>query len=99
MELTNRGSNGTYHLLQPRGYPAKLSLVIPIFNEEEVVPFLRRELEVFMKEVQAETEIVLVNDGSSDRTLDGLLPWASEDSRIKIVHLSRNFGHQIAATA
>jgi polyisoprenyl-phosphate glycosyltransferase len=99
MELTNRRSQGTYHLLEQRAYPERLSLVIPVFNEEEVIPFLRRELEIFMGEVSAETEIVLVNDGSSDRTLDGLLAWASEDARIKIVHLSRNFGHQIAATA
>jgi dolichol-phosphate mannosyltransferase len=96
MELANRG---TYHLLQPRADPEKLSLVIPLYNEEEVLPFLRRALESFMGQLAGECELVLVNDGSSDRTLDGLLAWASEDGRVKVLHLSRNFGHQIAATA
>jgi glycosyltransferase involved in cell wall biosynthesis len=42
---------------------------------------------------------VLVNDGSSDRTLDALLAWANADVNAKVLHLSRNFGHQIASTA
>jgi polyisoprenyl-phosphate glycosyltransferase len=89
----------TYHLLSPRPYPARLSLVFPVYNEETVIPFLRREIEAFVEQVKSETEVVLVNDGSSDKSLDGLLAWASEEPRIKVVHLSRNFGHQIAATA
>jgi dolichol-phosphate mannosyltransferase len=53
----------------------------------------------FLPQVIAETEVILVNDGSSDRTLEALVQWATEDRRIKVIHLSRNFGHQIAATA
>ena len=64
-----------------------------------MLPVLRRELEEFATRVRGEVEMILVNDGSSDRTLDGLLEWASGDHRMKILHLSRNFGHQIAATA
>ena len=89
----------TFHLLQPRPYPGLLSLVIPIYNEEPVVPFLRSALEQFMAEVSGDTEIILVNDGSTDRTLAGISSWAADDPRVKIVHLSRNFGHQIACTA
>jgi polyisoprenyl-phosphate glycosyltransferase len=91
--------NGTYHLLQPRAYPAKLSIVIPIYNEEEMVPVLRTELMEFVGQVRQDVEVILVNDGSTDRTLDGLLEWARADGRVKVLHLSRNFGHQIAATA
>jgi len=89
----------TFHLLQPRPYPGLLSLVIPLYNEEAVVPFLRSSLEQFMAEVSGETEIILVNDGSTDRTLAGISGWAAEDPRVKVIHLSRNFGHQIACTA
>ena len=73
--------------------------MIPMYNEEEVVDFLRVELEQFMSEVSMEVEVVLVNDGSSDKTIDKIAHWASVDGRIKVIHLSRNFGHQIAATA
>jgi glycosyltransferase involved in cell wall biosynthesis len=91
--------NQTFHLLQPRPYPAKLSLVIPMYNEEAVVPFLRAALEQFVAEVPCETEVILVNDGSCDSTLAKISGWAAEDSRVKVVHFSRNFGHQSACTA
>jgi polyisoprenyl-phosphate glycosyltransferase len=89
----------TFHLLQPRSYPRLISLVIPMYNEEAVVPHLRAALERFMSEVAGEAEVILVNDGSVDATLPQIAAWAAEDSRIKVVHLSRNFGHQIACTA
>jgi glycosyltransferase involved in cell wall biosynthesis len=89
----------TFHLLEPRSYPASLSLVIPMYNEEGVVDSLRAEFDRFLTEVKCETEILLINDGSSDRTLPLIVAWAAADRRIKIVHLSRNFGHQVAVTA
>jgi polyisoprenyl-phosphate glycosyltransferase len=89
----------TFHILQPRPYPAKLSLVIPMYNEEAVVPFLRKALEQFIATILCEIEIILVNDGSSDSTLAAISGWAAEDRRLKVVHLSRNFGHQLACTA
>jgi dolichol-phosphate mannosyltransferase len=70
-----------------------------MYNEEAVAPMLRGELERFMASLACETEVVLVNDGSSDGTLEQIADWAAQDSRIKIIHLSRNFGHQMAATA
>ncbi len=70
-----------------------------MYNEEEVFPLLRAELERFMGEVLSEMEIILVNDGSSDKTIEKIVAWAEEDRRIKVIHLSRNFGHQLAATA
>ncbi len=89
----------TYHLLERRPYPATLSLVIPMYNEESVVDLLRADVDKFLNEVKCEAEVLLVNDGSSDRTLPKIAAWAATDGRIKIVHLSRNFGHQIAVTA
>jgi dolichol-phosphate mannosyltransferase len=89
----------SYFLLQPRPYPHRLSLVIPVYNEEAVIPLLRRALEEFVRELQGETEIILVNDGSTDLTLKQIVEWAKQDDRVKVLNFSRNFGHQIACTA
>ena len=86
-------------LLQPRSYPPKLSLVIPMFNEEAVVPFLRGAVAQFISELTGKIEVVLVNDGSTDSTLRDIVDWAKQDARVKVINLSRNFGHQIALTA
>jgi dolichol-phosphate mannosyltransferase len=87
------------HLLRPRTQPIRLSLVVPMYNEEEAIPFLRAAVADFLRDLPAEPELVLVNDGSSDSTLLMIAAWAAEDSRVKVIHLSRNFGHQLAATA
>ena len=91
--------NNTRHLLKPRPYPAELSLVIPMYNEEAGVDLLRAGIERFSREIRCGLEVVLVNDGSSDGSLDAVARWAYENPRIKVLHLSRNFGHQLAATA
>jgi polyisoprenyl-phosphate glycosyltransferase len=70
-----------------------------MYNEESVVPHLRSALSEFMSELHCDSEVILVNDGSSDLTLPLLLEWAQQDPRIKVINLSRNFGHQIASTA
>jgi len=70
-----------------------------MYNEEETVPLLRAAVESFMKEIACQAEVVLVNDGSRDSTIELLVEWARADDRVKVIHLSRNFGHQIAATA
>lgn len=72
---------------------------MPIYNEGPVASILRDALVAFLPEVRAEVEVILVNDGSFDNSLAQLVAWAREDSRIRVVHLSRNFGHQAAATA
>jgi dolichol-phosphate mannosyltransferase len=76
-----------------------VSIVVPTYNEESVITHLRAALTQFLSELQCETEVILVNDGSKDRTLSEIVVWADQDSRIKIINLSRNFGHQNAATA
>jgi dolichol-phosphate mannosyltransferase len=76
-----------------------LSFVIPCYNEQDVVPFLRAELEKFMTTLPCECELVLVNDGSRDKTLFLLDEWARSDKRVKLIGFARNFGHQTAVTA
>jgi dolichol-phosphate mannosyltransferase len=86
-------------LLEPRPFPRLLSLVIPLYNEGAVVPHLRVALESFIEALPTETEVLLINDGSTDSTLTQIAEWAYEDARIKVINLSRNFGHQNASTA
>jgi dolichol-phosphate mannosyltransferase len=83
----------------PRAYPACLSLVIPCYNEEPVIPFLRKQLTAFLEGLSCDSEVILVNDGSRDDTLILLLEWAAQDPRIRILQLSRNFGQDLAVTA
>ena len=86
-------------MLLPREAPALLSIVIPMFNEEQVVPLLRPQLTQLMNELLCRVELILVDDGSSDATYALLHDWALGDPAVKLVALSRNFGHQIAITA
>lgn len=77
-----------------------LSFVIPVYNEEASLPFLRKELENFLPSLSdVSYEVILVNDGSSDSSLDFCENWAMECAYIKVVSFSRNFGHQPAVTA
>jgi polyisoprenyl-phosphate glycosyltransferase len=78
----------------------RVSLAIPVFNEEAVVPELVRRTTAVLDGIPGGPhEIVLVDDGSSDRTLELLEQGVSKDPRIVVVSLSRNFGHQTALTA
>lgn len=85
--------------LKPRPFPGLLSIVIPCYNEEEAVPILRYEVTQFVDQSPYPCEVILVNDGSTDKTLEAAASWCSEDSRIRLLNLSRNFGHEYAATA
>lgn len=76
-----------------------LSIVVPMFNEEEVVPEFARRIKDVVKGLTCRYEIVFVNDGSRDETLYRLKMEKESDANIRIVDLSRNFGHQIAITA
>ncbi|NJN28228.1 MAG: glycosyltransferase family 2 protein [Cyclobacteriaceae bacterium] len=76
-----------------------ISLVIPIYNEEQVIDeLLRRSLAALEKTGQA-FEVIMVDDGSTDGSLQKLLQVHNEDKRVKVLELSRNFGHQAAFTA
>ncbi len=76
-----------------------ISVVVPIFNEQENLPELRRRLPAALEGISPDWEIVFVNDGSRDHSHDMLRQYHAEDARIKVIELSRNFGHQPAVTA
>lgn len=77
----------------------KYSIVVPVFNEEETLVELVKRLRQVMDELDGPAEAVLVDDGSSDASYRLMAAANGEDSRFKIVQLSRNFGHQLAITA
>jgi polyisoprenyl-phosphate glycosyltransferase len=89
----------THYVLQPRPFPSLLSLVIPIYNEEEVLPLLLARLQGLLQSIPCPVEVIFVNDGSRDRSIVLLLEAAAIEPRYKVVSLARNFGHQAAATA
>ena len=78
----------------------KVSVVIPMYNEEEVVKECYIRTKVVLNGLNDfEHEIIFVNDGSKDRTLELLKKISDEDKNVKIISFSRNFGHQAAVTA
>ncbi len=77
-----------------------ISVIIPIFNEEKVIgECYTRLVNVFIKHQLGEYEVLFVNDGSHDYSLEILKEIASRDSHVKVIDFSRNFGHQAAVTA
>lgn len=77
-----------------------LSLVVPVFNESETVKlFLERVKQVFSGYPQIKIEIVYINDGSTDETLQRLIELQRENEEVCVVDLSRNFGKEAAMTA
>jgi dolichol-phosphate mannosyltransferase len=78
---------------------ALISIVIPFFNEEASIEPLSIRLTKVLSGVDYEFEIVTVDDGSVDRTLEKLQRWQEIDNRVTIVKLSRNWGHQNAYNA
>jgi polyisoprenyl-phosphate glycosyltransferase len=76
-----------------------LSLVIPIYNEEELVDTLHHRVVNTMDGLGYPWEVVYVDDGSRDRSLQLLLAHQAHDERVKVIELSRNWGHQPAITA
>jgi glycosyltransferase involved in cell wall biosynthesis len=75
-----------------------ISVVAPVFNEHGTLPELHRRLSAVLAPL-GDYEIVLVDDGSSDRSWDTLLELASRDAHLRLLRLSRNFGHQAALSA
>ena len=76
-----------------------LSLVVPVYNEEAIVAELLDEIESVMDGLALPWEAVLVDDGSTDKTLPLLLDRRQRDPRLTVIQLSRNWGHQAAISA
>ena len=81
------------------GNRPRYSLVIPIFNEEAVLPLLIRRIKALLDQLDGPSEAIFVDDGSRDTSAIYLREMAATDPRIRLIELSRNFGHQIAITA
>lgn len=77
-----------------------LSLIVPVFNEEEVLPVSYARMSAAMQALTGyDYEIIYVNDGSRDGTMKQLRAIAKEHNEVRVISFSRNFGHQLAVTA
>lgn len=76
-----------------------VSIIICCYNEEENIPVVIRSIHENMANTNYEYEIIVVNDGSHDRSMDVLLELCESDKRLFYINLSRNFGHQNALKA
>jgi len=77
----------------------RISLIVPVYYEEEVLPIAYPRMKAAMEKTGYAYEIIFVNDGSRDGTMKALRQIAGADKRVKVLSLSRNFGHQLAVTA
>jgi dolichol-phosphate mannosyltransferase len=77
----------------------RYSIVIPVYNEAEVLDELFRRLSALLEQLDGEAEVVLVDDGSTDTSFERMRDQHERDSRFGVLRLSRNFGHQLAITA
>jgi len=75
-----------------------LSLIVPVYNEEEVLPESFRQMDAEMKKIGYPYEIIYVNDGSRDSSMKILRDIAAKNPQVKVRSFSRNFGHQTAVT-
>lgn len=75
------------------------SVVIPIWNEEKVIPEMYKRVCQTMDRTKDSWELICVSDGSRDRSVEMLTELRASDPRVKVLEFSRNFGHQIAITA
>lgn len=76
-----------------------LSIVVPVYNESTVLPEFWARLVPVLDRLQIECEVVFVNDGSTDDSLEQLVSLSETDPRVSVLDLSRNFGKEIALTA
>ncbi|MEI6852700.1 MAG: glycosyltransferase family 2 protein [Bacteroidota bacterium] len=76
-----------------------LSIVIPVFNEEQNIPELYQRLKAVVDDLEVSHEIIFIDDGSIDDSLDMIIQLSQKDSGVKYIELSRNFGQQIAVSA
>lgn len=77
----------------------ELSVVVPVYNEAPVLAEFHRRLSIVLNSLGSSSEVIYVNDGSTDATLDGLTALREADERVAVIDLSRNFGKEIAITA
>jgi glycosyltransferase involved in cell wall biosynthesis len=76
-----------------------ISFVLPVKDEEEVLPELHRRLAAVCREIDGDCEFIFVDDGSTDRSREVMSELRARDGRVKLLFLARNFGHQLALSA
>ena len=76
-----------------------VSVVVPVFNEEEVLPELHERLKAALADVDGGYEVVYVDDGSTDGSAEIAATWARTEDNVTLLQLSRNFGMEIAMSA
>lgn len=82
-----------------KDHAIQLSVIVPMYNEEEVIAsFLDRALEILIQNFDW-FELILVDDGSSDKTIERCFPYIQKFPQIRLLKFSRNYGHEIASTA
>lgn len=77
----------------------KITLIVPCFNEQEALPFFYSEVKNVMEKLEYEYELLFINDGSKDKTLDILKNFAESDDCVRYISFSRNFGKEAAMYA
>lgn len=75
------------------------SFVIPVFNEQQVIPALFEQISRLLEKLDGDAEVLLIDDGSSDASHKQLIELHEKDQRFKVISFSRNFGHQAAVSA
>jgi dolichol-phosphate mannosyltransferase len=79
--------------------PELLSIILPVLNEEAIIPAAYERIKKAVSAIGWRYEFIFVDDGSTDNSLSILEELARQDSQVKVISFSRNFGHQIAITA
>jgi polyisoprenyl-phosphate glycosyltransferase len=97
IDISAASDNRVNTLARPK--PFTLSVVVPCFNEQDVLNLMYRRVIEILGERDFALEIVIVDDGSDDRSVDIATELVRDDSRVKLIQLSRNFGHQAALSA
>jgi glycosyltransferase involved in cell wall biosynthesis len=92
------------HMIERFGQEASavdigLSIVVPVFNEEENIPVLYNELSLTLKNLKQNYEIIFIDDGSTDRSKEALRVLAQADKRVKVIFFRRNYGQTAALGA
>ncbi len=77
----------------------EISVVVPIFNEEQILPELYERLKNTLRKISPSHQIIFVNDGSSDNSIGEIKKLSERDAGVFFINFSRNFGHQVAVTA
>jgi glycosyltransferase involved in cell wall biosynthesis len=84
---------------EPRPADPLLSIVVPVFNEESMSVIFLREIRPVLQDADLRFQIIFVDDGSTDQTLNKLIELSESDASIQVISFSRNFGKEAALTA